>query len=140
MAEINFNSILDGVSLALKAAFPDASIHGGHVKQSLAPGDLNVVMPGASHDRLVGERYARSPQLDVIYYPKEGPVECYAMAQELTLVLGSITTPEGDVVHSKSCKWEITDDVLHVLVQYDHHVRIPAEPVYMETLTIRQEG
>ena len=38
MSEINFNSIYDGVSLALHAAFPNSNVHGGEVKQGLKPG------------------------------------------------------------------------------------------------------
>lgn len=77
MAEINFNSIYDGVSLALHAAFPAAQVHGGNVKQGLKPGDFNVIMPGAGHAKEVGQRYKRTPTVDVIYYPKAGDAECY---------------------------------------------------------------
>ena len=66
--------------------------------------------------------------------------ECYAVADRLTAVLGSITTPEGDVVHATSCEWTITGGVLHVLVTYDHFVRVPQEHIMMETLKIEQEG
>ena len=97
--------------------------------------------------------------MDVIYYPKRDNAECYAVADRLTAVLGSITTPEGDVVHSQlaacttspsgvvilprtavSCEWTITGGVLHVLVTYDHFVRVPQEHIMMETLKIEQEG
>jgi len=68
MSEISFKSIFDGVSLALHAAFPAVQVHGGNVKQGLNPGDLNVVMPSAGQSRQVGERFLRTPTLDVIYY------------------------------------------------------------------------
>ena len=54
MAEINFNSIYDGVSLALHAAFPAAQVHGGNVKQGFKAGVFNVIMPGAGHGKEVG--------------------------------------------------------------------------------------
>ena len=94
MAEVNFNSIYDGVSLALHAAFPAAQVHGGNVKQGLKPGDFNVIMPGAGHAKEVGQRYKRTP----------------------------------------------TEDVLHVLLSYDHFVRVPLEQENMETLKINEEG
>lgn len=141
MSEISFNSIFDGVSLALHAAFPGpVQVHSDEVKQGLHPGDFNVIMPGATHAQEVGHRYRRSPTLDVIYYPKRGRAECYAVADRLTAVLESITTPEGDVVHATNCEWNVTDGVLHVLVTYDHFVRVPQEQVMMETLKIEQEG
>ena len=33
MAEINFNQVYDGVTLALHRAFPKAHIHGGVIKR-----------------------------------------------------------------------------------------------------------
>lgn len=141
MSEISFNSIFDGVSLAVHAAFPaPAQVHGGGVKQGLKPGDFNVTMPAASHAQEVGQRYRRSPTLDVIYYPKRDNAECYDVADRLTAVLESITTPEGDVVHATACEWTVTDGVLHVLVTYDHFVRRSPEHTMMETLKIEQEG
>ena len=65
MSEISFKSIYDGVSLALHAAFPAVQVHGGNVKQGLNPGDLNVVMPSAGQSKQVGERFLRTPTLDV---------------------------------------------------------------------------
>ena len=98
MSEISFNSIFNGVTLALHAAFPaPARIYGDEVKQDLKPGDFNVVMPGAGHNLELTRRYKRTPTLDVIYYPKHGKAECYDVADRLTAVLESITTPEGDV-------------------------------------------
>lgn len=140
MSEIHFNSINDGVSLALHAAFPNCQVHGGNVKQGLRPGDFNVIMPGAGHTREVGHRYRRTPTVDVIYYAKNGAAECHDIAQQLTVLLGSITTPEGDAVHGTGITCQVTDEVLHVLVNYDHFFYIPQEQEFMETLTIRQEG
>lgn len=140
MAEVNFNSIYDGVSLALHAAFPAAQVHGGNVKQGLKPGDFNVIMPGAGHAKEVGLRYKRTPTVDVIYYPKAGDAECYGMAHRLSFVLGSITTPEGDIIHATGCEWTLAEDVLHVLLSYDHFVRVPLEQENMETLKINEEG
>lgn len=140
MSEINFNSIYDGVSLALHAAFPASQVHGGNVKQGLSPGDFNVVMPSAGHAKEVGRRYRRTPVVDVIYYPKKGEAECYDIAHQVTLVLGSITTPQGDVIHATSTEWRVDNDVLHVLLRYDHHIYLPQTPNYMESLRIEQEG
>lgn len=141
MSEISFNSIFDGVSLALHAAFPPPTqIHGDEVKQDLKPGDFNVVMSGAGHGLELTGRYKRTPTLDVIYYPKEGRAECHDVADRLTTVLESITTPEGDVVHAKSCTWTVTDGVLHMLLAYDHFVYRPREDVMMGELKIKQKG
>lgn len=142
MANINFNSIYDGVTLAVHAAFPNSRVHGGNVKQGLKNGDFNVIMPGAGHTKEVGQRYRRTPEFDVIYYPKASPhaVECYDVADRLMEALESITTPEGDIIHATSLNWQMRDDVLHVLAEYAHCVHIPLVREPMETLTIEQEG
>ena len=102
MSNINFNSIYDGVTLALHAAFPKCKVHGGDVRQGLSTGDFNVVMPGADHTKEVGYRYRRTPSLDVLYYPKARPcaAECYDVAHRLMSVLDSITTPEGCLLYT----------------------------------------
>lgn len=143
MSEINFNSIFDGVSLALHAAFPDRQVHGGSVKQGLNDGDFNVFMPGVVNAKEVGSRYRRTPTVDVIYYPRDRKrltAECYDMAQHMAQVLESIVTPEGDTVHATSMEFQTTDDVLHMIAHYDHFARIVPEPVMMETLQVKQEG
>ena len=138
MSEISFKSIYDGVSLALHAAFPAVQVHGGNVKQGLNPGDLNVVMPSAGQSKQVGERFLRTPTLDVIYYPKVGVAECCEVADQLTMLLRDITTPEGDLIHCTNCEWTIEEGVLHVLVSYDHPVSYTHLDVYKRQLLDQQ--
>lgn len=141
MSEIRWNSIFDGVSLALHAAFPDRQIHGGEVKQGLNPGDFNVVLPGGVQAQEVGRRYKRSPVVDVIYYPRtEDRAECLEVADVLAAVLEDITTPEGDLIHSTGYTWNADGGVLHVLLEYPHFVLAPQEAVKMETLNMNQRG
>lgn len=141
MPEISFNSIRDGVTLALHAAFPaPTQIHGGDVKQGLKAGDFNVVMPGAGHNQELGQRYKRTPVIDVIYYPRKDNTECYDVADQLTGVLESITTPEGDIVHATSCTWNVSDGVLHMLLAYEHFAYRPRGEVVMGELKIDQRG
>ena len=54
--------------------------------------------------------------------------------------LEDITTPAGDLVHCTSCEWSVEEGVLHVLVEYDHHVYTPSEQDLMETLNLEMEG
>lgn len=87
MSEINFNSIYDGVSLALHVAFPDAQVHGGAIKQGCNPGDFNVIMPTLNHSKEVGHRFKRTPVVDVIYYmPRTGNAAALSVAHKLTQV------------------------------------------------------
>jgi hypothetical protein len=63
MSNISFNSILDGVSLKLRSAYPTAQIWSGNVKQNLKDRDFNVVMPLATHTGQLGTRAERRPYI-----------------------------------------------------------------------------
>lgn len=136
MAELTYNNIFDGVSLALHRAFPSVFIHGGTVKQDLHPGDFNVLPINASHTAQLGSRGKRGITFDVIYYStnKGGRAECLEKAHILPGLLELITTPNGDKVHSSSFEHSIEDDVLHCIVSYPHFVYSKVEGDPMETL------
>lgn len=124
MTEIGFNSIYDGVTLALHRSYPTARIHGGEIKQDLADGDFNVLPLTASHAEQMGGRSVRKPVFDVIYYASKagGRAECLRVADTLPRVLRTVQTPSGDKVHCLSFEVNIEDDVLHCLVGYPHFV------------------
>lgn len=137
MAEISYNQIFDGVSLSLHRAFPAPTrVHGRTVKQDLRPGDFNVLPITTGHSSQMGTRAKRDITFDVIYYPTDagGREECLGVADKLPGVLGTITTPNGDKVHCLSFEPNITDDVLHCIVDYPHFVYTPVEGDEMETL------
>ena len=138
MAEIDFNQLYDGVTLALHRFFRSARIHGGKVKQDLQDGDFNVLPITASHTEQMGVRTQRKPMFDVIYYAGRagGRTECLQIADQLPKVLRTIQTPNGDKVHCLSFETTIEDDVLHCLVGYPHFVYEPISTDPMETLTL----
>lgn len=130
MAEIDYNQIYDGVTLALHRAFPDSMIHGGTVKQDLHPGDYNVLPVATSHTAQIGARAQRKAVFDVIYYPSNtgGRAECLQRAHSLAGILGTIQTPNGDKLHCLSFENTVEDDVLHCVVGYPHFVRRVSPP------------
>lgn len=139
MAELSYNGIFDGVTLALHRAFPTVQIHGRTVKQDLHPGDFNVLPITPQHSGQMGIRASRSITFDVIYYPTEngGREECLDKANLLPQVLGTITTPLGDKVHGTGFETTIEDDVLHCIVRYPHFVYTPAAGDAMETIKMK---
>lgn len=139
MAELSYNGIFDGVTLALYRAFPAVQIHGRTVKQDLHPGDFNVLPITPQHSGQMGIRASRSITFDVIYYPTEngGREECLEKANLLPQVLGTITTPLGDKVHGTGFETTIEDNVLHCIVRYPHFVYTPADGDAMETIKMK---
>lgn len=138
MAEINFNQVYDGVTLALHRAFPKARIHGGVIKQDLKDGDFNVLPITANHTEQMGTRAQHKPVFDVIYYPSRagGRTESLRVAHQLAYVLRTIQTPNGDKVHCLTFDPTIEDDALHCLVGYPHFVYVPEPADPMENLKI----
>ena len=139
MAELSYNGIFDGVTLALHRAFPTVQIHGRTVKQDLHPGDFNVLPITPQHSGQMGIRASRSITFDVIYYPTEngGREACLYKASLLPQVLGTITTPSGDKVHGTGFETTIEDNVLHCIVRYPHFVYTPADGDAMETIKMK---
>lgn len=143
MAEINFNSVYDGITLALHRAFPSVQIHGRTVDQDLHPGDFNVLPVTATHSGQMGTRAQRGPVFDVIYYPiKPGSREEYLeKASVLPGIIGTITTPQGDKIHGTGFEFNFeNEDAMHCIVRYPYFVYSPADPDPMETLNIIQEA
>lgn len=138
MAELDFNQVYDGVTLALHLSFPNARIHGGTVKQDLQDGDFNVLPIAANHMEQMGNRAQRNSVFDVIYYPSVvgGRTECLQIAHQLTEVLRIIETPNGDKIHCLSFDTTIEDDALHCLVSYPHFVYAPEHTDLLEKLQI----
>ena len=139
MAEIDFNQVYDGVTLALHRAFPKAHIHGGTVKQDLKDGDFNVLPITVNHTEQMGTRAKRKSVFDVIYYPSEtgGRTESLLIAHQLAFILRTIETPNGDRAHCLNFDTTIEDDALHCLVGYSHFVYAQNADDSMENITIQ---
>lgn len=140
MADITSKLILDGITLALREAFPNAQITSDRVEQGLEEPAFIVLMVTSEQSELPSMRYRRTPQYDIIYFPKNGREDCYSVADTLWGVLEVITLPNGDSVRGSNISAEITDDVLHVLVNYAHNAYKVVDEVDMEELTFTQEG
>lgn len=140
MSEINTQKILDGITLALRGEYPESHIYDDEVRQGLRPGDFNVILISTSQQQIVGERYKRIPLFDVLYFPKKGREECYAVADTLSLLLNVISLPEGDLLRGTGMDFEVVDNVLHFYVRYTHYVRRGERGESMENLEIIQGG
>lgn len=140
MAEISTNIILDGITLALRTAFPDSHIESNAIKQGLRPPAFIVLLVSAEVDAYPSQRQKRLPRFDVLYFPKVGNEECYDVADTLCQLLWLIDLPGGDKLRSTDMSFEVSDGVLHFLVSYNHFTHKQVEDVEMGTLKIKQGG
>lgn len=140
MSEISTQAILDGITLALRNEWPESQIFDDEIQQGLKPGAFNVILVDSMQKQIVGPRYKRTPLFDVLYYPKKGREECYAVADTLSLLLNVISIPAGDLVRGTDLDFEVIDGVLHFYVRYPHFVRSDTSGDAMESLEIIQGG
>ncbi len=140
MVEISYNDVFDAVTRALHEAFPNSHVYGELVKQGLSAGDFNVLPITPAHIQALGTRAKRDLTLDVIYYPTDagGRAECLQIAQIVPYALASITTANGVKLRCGGFDTNITDDVLHCIVNYPHFVLAPKDAPEMRTLEIKE--
>ncbi len=122
MAELSYNQVFDGVSLALHAVYSTAKIYGDTNRQGLQPGDFVLLPIRADHAAQINVRAQRNITFDLIYFPTGGRDDCLAVADALPEILETIQTPNNDYLHCLKCDCTIDDDVLHCIVSYPHFV------------------
>ena len=136
--QLDYNQIFDAVTLALHTVFPDTKIFGEHIEQGLEADTINVLPINANETAQLGTRAARNVTFDVIYYPpkQKSREACLEMQDALAGALGTVTTPNGDKIHSIKFDGTITDDVLHCIVSYPHFIYMPAEKETMDEVIL----
>lgn len=136
MAELHTQAIIDALMLALGKVYPAAVI----LEQASA-GDITspiflVQLVTAKQQPLMGLRYRRTPLFDVTYCSPDSPKDCVAVGDNLCLVLATVETAGGDVLHGSDMNWSMREGTLHFMVQYNHIVTLPRAYTEMDSLTI----
>lgn len=140
MAEISTNIVLDGITLALREAYPDAHIESDAIKQGLRPPAFIAQLVNAEAESYPSGRRKRTPRFDILYFPQEGREECYRVADNLCTVLELIELPGGDKLRGTDMSFETVDGVLHFLVSYRHFVCTKTDEATMGVMKIEQGG
>lgn len=138
MSEISTNIILDGITLALRAAYPNSKISANKVEQGLRQPAFIVRLVSAGQTARRKNRWRRTPRFDIIFFPHKAREECYTVADELCGVLELIGLPGGDKLRGTDMSFEVEDDVLHFFVSYNHFVVAPENETKMEDFIIEQ--
>lgn len=140
MAEISTQAVIDAVTLVLRAAYPEAIILDDIATQGIEAGAFIVKLVTAGQQRVVGSRYHCRPVFEVIYFSAGSTEECVAVADNLSMALGMVRTPGGDLLHGSGMEWRTEDHVLYFTVGYSHYVLRAAPKDIMETLGITEGG
>lgn len=125
------NKIIDGISVALDAAFSDVTLYSEGIEQGFQEPCFFIMPLNPSQSQIVGNRYRREYPLDIHYFPADGQEknqEMNTVADQLMDALEYITV-DGSLVRGTEMNFEKADGVLHFFISYKLHVRkeTPAE-------------
>lgn len=125
MAELTFNQVLSGITLALSKAFPSAQVFDRTTPQQVSPGDFNVIPVSIKKLEQLQRRQKLSATFDIIYYPMEDDAteDSLRIGTDLPLILETIATPDGDKIHCiRDLDINFVDGVLHCIAVYQFFV------------------
>lgn len=140
MAEISTNLILDGITLALRKAYPDAQIESNAVKQGLRPPAFLVFLVSAGKLTHPNSRCRCTPRFEVLYFPQKNREESYSIADSLCEILEVVSLPGGDKIRGTDIDYSIVDGILHFLISYHYFAYYQKDQSPMEELKIMQGG
>lgn len=126
--------IIDGICLAISSAFgDDYEIYTESVEQGLNDGSFIVVCINPTNSRFMGNRYLRTNQFCIHYFPKTNKpeAECLEVIEELYDTLELIEV-DGDLLRGTNMSSEIDDGVLHFFVNYNFFTLKESDKEYME--------
>ncbi len=142
---IDTNLILDGISLALREAFPESQIYAEGVKQGLSTPAFILQLADAGQAAQPVGRWQCQSSFDIVYFPKS-PLrereECCDTAARLFSVLEVIALPGEPPrkLRGNGMSFRIEDGLLHFLISYSHSLRRENREGAMETLKIQEGG
>ena len=129
--------IIDGICLALSSCFGDeCEIYTEAVEQGFKDGSFSIVCINPTNSRFMGERYYRTNQFCIHYFPEtnEQNNECLETLENLYDALEMIEV-DGDLVRGTNMTSEIDEGVLHFFVNYDFFtIHKAKDETYMEYL------
>jgi len=128
------NSIIDAISIALNAEFgDDYNIYTESIEQGLKEPCFFVQCINPTSERFLGNRYKRTNQFCIQYFPSSEDKynECMDVTDRLFFSLDVIGDNEWLATKMNS---EVVDDVLNFFVNYDGFVYRIKEQIPMETI------
>ena len=126
--------IIDAICLAISSYFgDDYEIYTESIEQDLKDGSFAVLCLSPTNSRYLGNRYLRTNQFCIHYFPKTNKpkAECLEVIEALCDTLELIEI-DGDLLRGTNMSNEIDEGVLHFFVNYDFFTLKESDGVYME--------
>lgn len=131
------NTIMNGISAALAAQYPDYEIYGdADVVQDLTEPCFFINLVNLSRTAGLSDRYRLQAEFDVAYFPETAGsyTEMHRVGYALYDVLEYITLENGALLRGDGMTHEIADGTLHFHVTFGLFLERERDAVYMETV------
>lgn len=131
------NEIIQGISMALNAAFGDGyEIFQNDVEQGLNEPCFFIAVLKPEIIPVLGQRSIWRNPFDIQYFPTSpgNNAEMFTVAETMIEALNFITLPGGDLLHGTGVNYEIVDNVLHFFVNFNLPMIRPADETMMKNL------
>lgn len=118
------NKIIDGICVAIGSEFGDPyEIYTESIEQGLLEPCFSVLCLNPTINQVLGKRYFRKNQFCIHYFPSsdEKRSECHTVAERLMDVL-EIIEVNGDQCRGTDMEYQVVDNVLSFMVNYDMYV------------------
>lgn len=136
------NEIFNGISQKLNETFGDTyPIYSERIDQDFTEKCFFIDLLNPSIQPFVGERYLRSYPFDIRFFPEENEnqtAEICNVADQLCDCMRMIKV-DGSWVRGKNMKFNIVDNVLHFMVDFNVIVRFVDNVEVMEIISIDQK-
>lgn len=140
MSAISTQIVIDGITLALRDAFPDSFITAKPVEQGLRRPAFIVHPLIQGESDLPSNRSRRFSSFVIHHFPEHPCDDWTVIGDALLGVLKVITLPGGDMLRGTDISYECVDGVLHFSVTYKYSISGVSEAPVMENLSIIQGG
>ena len=136
------NKIITGISQKLFKTFGlDYKIYTENVEQFLNPPCFYIELLQSSMQQIVSRRYRLENLFDIHFFTNENePKNDFRRVADILYDALEYISVDNDLVRGLNMHYEIVDDVLHFLLNYNMNVQKEITPTdKMETLQTRSE-
>lgn len=130
--------IMDAIAIRLHEVFGDEfEINQEDVVQGLKEPCFLITLVDYSKEPLLQSRSKRLVPFDILFFPSNGVLQCYKVADQMMNELEFITLLDGDTMHATKMKTEVVEDVLHFFVNYNFVATVTEDAKdMMESITV----
>jgi len=134
------NDVLDGVTRALTAAFPESAVYADErVRQGLQTPSFFVGLGEYTTAPLPAGRKRVRQQIEVTYFPKQqgNYGELWNVGEAALACLSEITLPDGGMLRGTNLRCFMNDGMMHIHAVYNMRLRPVENGVFMGDIRIQ---